>query len=429
MLSSEVMKLSPRVTLTCVNTDKFKTGCISVNLITPLSEGDASKNALLPRVLRRGTGLHPDMESLSEALDELYGARIEPLVRKKGELQCVGFFADFVDDDFLPAGENILERVFTLLGEILLAPRTHGGLLLAEYVDGERQNLIDDIRAAVNNKRAYAVDALVRRMCADEAFGVHRLGSEDAAGAITARNLTPHYQKLIAASRVEVFYCGMASPKRVELAAREALAPLLGNIKSAEPTTDVRLAPPTGEARRFTESLDVSQGKLSIGFRLGQTMLAPNYAALAVFNAAFGGAVTSKLFLNVRERLSLCYYASSTIEKHKGLLVVSSGVEFASFDRALEEILAQLDAIRAGDVSDWEFLSAKRAVVTSRCAALDEPRGLEDAYFDQRLAKIPYRPDEFAALAEAVTKDEIIAAANSAILDSIYFLTGTEVSA
>jgi predicted Zn-dependent peptidase len=419
-------QIMPFTNLTHVKTDKFKTGCLSVNLITQLDRETASKNALLPRVLLRGTSAHPDMESISNAMDELYGARIVPMVRKKGELHCIGFLADFVDDDFVPKGENILEKTAALMGEILLSPNTHGGLLLGDYVDSERKNLIDEIKAAVNDKRSYALDRLFELMCSDEAFGTNRLGDEKHAEEITAASLTKHYKKLLSTSKIEVFYCGAASPERVEAAVTEALSSLPRSDVDKQLSTDVKIHAMDTKPRTHTEKLDVAQGKLTVGFRLGQCMTEPNYAALMVFNAVFGGSVTSKLFMNVRERLSLCYYASSLVEKHKGIMAVSSGVEFAKFEEAQNEILAQLDAIKKGDISDWEHVSAKRAVITAVKSAMDKPTGLEDLFFDQTIASVKITPDELAALADGVTKEEIAGIASCTELDFIYYLTGLE---
>jgi predicted Zn-dependent peptidase len=416
-------QIMPDTHLTCVKTDKFKTCTLSVNLITPLDREAAPKNALLPKVLLRGTAAHPDMAQLNAALDELYGARIVPLIRKKGENHCVGFLADFIDDDFVPADERILEKTAALLGEVLLSPTTHGGLLRADYVDGEKKNLIDEIRAGINDKRSYALDRLFELMCDKERFGVHKLGDEARAAEITPMTLTRHYQSLLSGARVEVFYCGAHDPARVEAAVLSALAALPRSGPAAPVTTDVRLEAVTKEPRVFTDKLDVSQGKLTIGFRLGKSMLSPNYAALMVFNAAFGGSVTSKLFLNVREKLSLCYYASSLIEKHKGIMAVSSGVECTKFEVAQNEILAQLDAMKKGDISDWELLSAKRAVITSIKATMDKPAGLEEMFFDQTIASIKITPDELAALADSVTAGEISEIASGVELDSIYYLT------
>ena len=123
----------PNVVLTCLTTDKFKTGCLSVNLLTPLDRETASLNALIPAVLCRGTATLPDMAAISAKLDSLYGARIRPLVRKKGEVQAIGLYADFADEAFLPAGTNILEEMVALVSEMLLLPRTHGGLFLRAH--------------------------------------------------------------------------------------------------------------------------------------------------------------------------------------------------------------------------------------------------------------------------------------------------------
>jgi predicted Zn-dependent peptidase len=418
-------QMMPDAYLTCVKTDKFKTCCLSVNLITKLDKEAASKNALLPRVLLRGTSAHPDMENVNNYLDELYGARIVPMVRKKGELHCVGFLADFIDDDFVPKGENILEKTASLLGEILLSPNTHGGLLLSEYVDSERKNLIDDIRAGINDKRSYSIDRLFELMCTDEAFGINKLGDEPHAEAITAMMLTKHYKNLLASSRIEIFYCGAHEAERVEAALRDALSSLPRSGSAERLSTDVRLRAKDKEPRSYTDKLEINQGKLTLGFRLGNNMLSPNYAAIMVFNAVFGGSVTSKLFSNVREKLSLCYYASSVIEKHKGIMVVASGVEFSKFDEARQEILAQLEAVKKGEISDWELSSARRAVITSIKSTMDKPSGLEELFFDQSVASIKITPNELAALADSVTLKEVAEIASCIELDTVYYLTGT----
>lgn len=417
-------KIMPDTHLTCVKTDKFKTCCISINLILKLDKETAAKNALLPKVLLRGTSTHPDMDSISSYLDELYGARIIPMVRKKGELHCIGFLADFIDDDFVPADENILEKASALMGEILISPNTHGGMLLADYVDSERSKLIDEIRAGINDKRSYAVDRLFQLMCADEAFGTNKLGDEAHAESITAAALTKHYKSILASAKIEIFYCGAHEISRVEAAVRTALSSLPRNGSPEQSTTDVKLHAVSSEPRSFTDKLDVNQGKLTVGFRLGKYMLSPNYAALMVFNAVFGGSVTSKLFSNVREKLSLCYYASSLMEKHKGVMAVASGVEFSKFEEALREILHQLDTIKKGEVSDWELQSARRAVITSIKSTMDKTTGLEELFFDQSVASVKINPDELAALADSVTLKEITDIASSIELDTVYYLTG-----
>lgn len=417
-------EIMPDVNLTSIKTDKFKTGFMSLMIMTPINKKTAALNSLLPSVLRRGTLAHPGIESIAEALDELYGARIEPQVRKKGEYQCIGFCAEFADDDFLPKGENVLEKTAALMGEILLMPNTSGGKLKNEYVADEKEKLIDEIKGAVNDKRQYAVMRLTELMCENEPYGVYKLGTAEAVSKITAASLTKHYRELIAHSEIEVFYCGSAEHSRVESAVREAISDLPRFGVQRLPETKVLYAPPGGEVKEIKEELDVTQGNLAVGFRIGEAMKRPDYAAIMVFNAVYGGAVTSKLFMNVREKLSLCYFASSAIEKFKGIMVVSSGIKFENYKTALDEITKQLDAVKRGDIDAQELNGGRQAVVNSLKTVMDSQRRLENFYFEQRLMGIECTPEDMAALAACVTVDDIVKVASGVAVDTVYFLTG-----
>lgn len=417
-------QIAQNVHLTCVRMRKFKTACLSVTLMTGLERETAAKSALLPSVLRRGTAVHPDMESLAAAMNDLYGVQIEPLVRKKGEIQCVGFRADLVDDDFVPAGANILEKTAGLLGEILLNPATRGGLLLGTYVDSERENLIQEIRATVNDKGVYAMRRLFEVMCPGERFATMKLGTESTAKKITAAGLTKHYRNLVATAPIEIFYCGSADADRVERALTSAFSALPRRPGNGMPTTQIRLQPVKDELRVYRETLDVTQGKLTLGLRLGEAMAAPNVAVLRVLNVLYGGGVTSKLFRNVRERLSLCYYASSAIELQKGIMMVASGIEFDKYDQALAEILHQLAAVQTGDFTAEELQSAKSELITSLQTVSDSLWRLEDDYLEQAISGLRCTPEELAALVDEVTKEEIVKAAAGIRPDAVYFLTG-----
>ena len=417
--------IMPAVNLTCVTTDRFKTGLITVNIITKLSNSSASKNALLPRVLRRGTSLHPDIESIAQYLDELYGASVFPVVRKIGELHSVGLCAEFVDDDFIPGDSTILENICDFLGEMLLSPATRGGLLLSTYVDSEKKNLIDDIRSEINDKQRYAVTRLIEQMCSGEAYGTGSLGTETTASSINALSLTKHYRNLIGTSQIEIFYCGAAAIERVESALTTAFAALPRTADLNTLTTEV-LFGTLDNVKVFNEVLDVTQGKMTVGFRLGDIMKAPNYPAITLFNAIYGGSVTSKLFINVRERLSLCYYINSVIDRLKGVMIVASGVDVSNFSDAYDEIIAQLDAVKNGDITEWEFTSAKRYVVNSIRARLDRQTSLEGMYFEFSVLGVLFTPEEFAGICDGVTIDEVIVVAKSVKLDSVYYLRGTE---
>ena len=408
------------VFLTYLPAQRFKTSRMTVQLIAPLQRETAAANALLPAVLRRGTVRCPDMESLSAALDTLYGANIDYTVRKKGERQCVGFAAGFIDDAFTPHGEKLLEPVSAMLGELLLDPVTHGGRFLSSYVESEKANLIDAIRGLKNDKRDWADIRLMQEMCAGEPYSILRLGDEETAGRITNQSLYVHGQALMASSRVEVIYCGSAEAQRVEDAVLTALAALPRGAQTALPEVQRIQAPDT--PRRIVETMDVTQGKLAMGYRCSSD----DYPAMVLANLIFGGTSNSKLFLNVRERLSLCYYASSSYARSKGILTVSSGVETKDFRRAEEEIGRQLEAVQQGDWEDWEQEGALQAIRASLLSLSDSQGALENFYLGQIAAGVEETPEELAAALEQVTKERIVAAAQTVKPDTVYFLRGKE---
>ena len=419
-------ELMPGVFLSHLRSDKFKTACMSINLLTQLRRETAAMNALIPSVLRRGTTRYPDMEQLSRRLDELYGAAIEPVIRRVGEVHCLGFFASFPEPAFLPGGESLLGEMSSLMAEMLLSPVTRGGLLLPQYVDSEKEKLLDLIRSRVNEKRSYAVQRCLEEMCCFEDYAVSRFGDIPECETIHYKKLSRYYRELLRKSPVELFYCGQAKLEDVEEALRDALAGMPRGEIDYDIGTEIRMTAVEAEPRYFEEHMDVTQGKLVLGFRLGECMEEPDRAAIHVFNAVYGSGATSKLFLNVREKLSLCYYASSAVVLRKGLMLVSSGISFENFEAARAEILAQLDAVKNGEISDDELLWAKRSVASDLRSTLDSQGELEGWWLSQAVDGADYGPTELAELVENVTKEDVMAIARSVELDMVYFLCGSD---
>lgn len=415
-------ELLPGVWLNHLQSDKFKTACISITLLSQLQRETATLNALIPFVLHRGTTRYGDMAALSRRMDELYGVGIEPVVRRIGEIQCIGFYASLPEGCFLPGKVNVLHDTCELMGEMLLSPATRGGLLLPKYVDSEKENLADIIRSAVNNKHSYAVKRCIEEMCCYEDFCVGRYGDEEDALNIQYRKLTKHYRALLQSAPVEVFYCGRDSEQTVASAMRDALAAMPRTEIDYDIGTDVRMNAVDDEPRSVLEEMDVNQCRLVIGFRLGECMEEPDIPALRVFNAVLGGSSSSKLFMNVRERLQLCYYVNSIIDAHKGLLLVTAGIEEEQLDTARDEVFAQLEAIKRGEVTEEEFRAAKACVASDLRTFCDSQGELEGFYLSQALAGLDYGPMECAELAENVRLEEVVAIANSVECDMIYFL-------
>ena len=319
-----------------------------------------------------------------------------------------------------------LESAAELLGELLIAPNTRGGLLLPEYVDSEKAKLAERIRAARDDREAYAMQRLISLMCQYEDMGAAVLDDEDEAESIHYRRLTMRWRELLAKSPVEVFYCGSDSFKSVREAVIGAFAALPRGELDFYIGTDVRMNALEDKPRIYRETMDVSQGKLGMGWRLGECMEEPNGAALRVFNAVYGGTAASKLFRSLREERSLCYYASSGLDAVKGLLYVQSGIDPANYDEAVSAICGELGAIARGEISPEELDAARSYCAEALRLVADDPVELMMYYLRMNVTGADIAPDELAELCEEVSAEEIAAIAAGTELDAVYFLSGEE---
>lgn len=415
-------ELMPGVYLTVIPTDKFKTNCLSINLLRPLCQEEAAYNALLPDVLLRGCKMCPDMGAIAAWLDQRYGAGVQSTARKKGEVQAVGFFLDFIEENFAPE-EHLTEDMCGLLGSFLLEPVLQNGVFRKDYVEGEQVNLINAIEAQINDKRTYASIRLRQEMFRDEKYGVSKYGTLSQVQAITPEGLYAHYSRVLETSQIEILYTGTMADEKISDYLREALKELpRGEIVSVG--TEQGTAPET--PRELVETMDVTQGKLVMGLRTGITYDSPRYPALLMLNGIYGGCISSKLFLNVREKLSLCYYASSGVDPFKGVMVVSSGVDGDKYETAKAEILAQLEDCRQGNITEEELESTRKSLISSLRSSGDSPYSMDDFYLGKIVCGHHHTPESLASALEQVCLDEIQTVAQALTLDTIYFLKGAE---
>lgn len=422
-MKAERLELLPGIRLNMIETDRFKTGCFSLNLLRPLAPADAAPNSLLPSVLLRGCRSCPDMQAISQRLDELYGASVGTLIRKKGDVQTVGLYTDFLEDRYAES-EPVFSRMMAFLRELLFDPCSMPDGFVEDYVAGEALNLANTIDSRINDKRAWTVNRMLSHMCRDEAYAVPRLGEKDTLAGITGKRLYARWQDLLSTSPVELFYMGQQSRDAVVSAMME----LLKNLPRKEILSIPPVAPVCheGQVAYISESMDVTQGKLAMGLRTDITARDPRYPALMLLNAIFGGGMTSKLFLEIREAQSLCYYANSSVDKFKGVMIVEAGIEFSDYDVAVEGILQQLALCKSGSISEEELESARAYLISGLKTGKDSPGRLDDYAIGQAVAGLTGSMEDLARQLEAVTMEQVVEAANTLQLDTVYFLKGVE---
>ncbi len=416
----ETITLRPGVTLHACRDTRFKQGCLSFQLVRQMHTEESAMNALLPTVLLRGTRRCPDLRSITEYLDELYGASVSSLVRRIGDYQTTGLYCTFMDDRFALPGDQVLRPMAAFLEELLLDfPVEEDGFLNA-FVESEKKNLISTIESERNDKRAYAMNQLLRTMCREDTFGLPRLGEPGDVRQITSQSLLAHYRKILAESPILIFYVGSAEAAQVAQLLMPMLDKLDRNCAELPPQTPLRSA--SGDY--VTETMDIAQGKLCMGFTVPITNRDADFPAMQVMNVIFGSGMTSKLFQNVREKLSLCYSIGSGYYGTKGLMTVHAGIDFDKELQTRQEILRQLDACREGEISQQELLSAKAALLSALRATHDSPSSIENFYATGSLSGLAFTHSAYMEAVEAVTVQDVARVAGMIRLHTTYFLKG-----
>ena len=412
------------VHFSCISDPKFKRNRISCNFVLPLDAQQASDNAVVPFVLRMGSRECPDFSTLNARLCELYGAVLDADVTKYGGVQVLEISIQALDNRYALEGEDIIGQCAQLLADIVLSPKLGAsGLLDEKDVALQKQYVLDTIEADINDKRSYAISRCLQEMCKGEPVAVRRYGTRETAGRITTQSATAAYRRMLETAQVEILFTGSGDSAAAERIFCERFAAVQRTPVLCPP---VNLREKAETVREKTENMELSQSKLVIGMRTGKYEDASQITAARVFAAMFGGTPFSKLFLNVREKLSLCYYCAARFDVSTKLLLIDSGVEAENKALAQEEILRQLQTVQQGDFTDEELFNTKLIMKNSVRSTTDSLSAIEGWYISQILRGQNVSPREDLDRIDAVTREEVVAAAKAVTLDTVYFLTGNE---
>ncbi len=416
------VQIGEGVWFTSIIDPKFKSNRISLNLAAPLKKETAADMAALSLLLRKSCRAYPNITLLSSRLSELYGAYLDGEVRKHGPKEILNLTVQGIDNRFALEGEKMIQECAELLCQVLFAPNLEAsGLFGEDDVRIERQYLVDTIDSLINDKRAYAIDRCVKSMCKGEPASVSRYGTRENALAVTPKSAADMYRHLLKTAKVEILFIGCGDPSGAKEAFKEAFAKV-NRTPEEIPEGTVKLT--AGEIQEVEETMEVMQGKLVMGFRVGDVSQRKKYNALRMMLSVFGGSPFSRLFVYVREKLSLCYYCASRYDRPTGLMMVDSGVEFEKKEAAQKEILNQLEAMRRGEFTDEEFSAARLNMVNAFQTTGDSLGSLEGYYFNQIFSGWDKTPEQDIADLLDITREEIIEAARQVSLDTIYFLKG-----
>lgn len=418
MSNIKKISLGNNINVTLIQANKFKTNLVSVYIQRVLDKKEATKNALIPTMITNGSEKYPNLRDISNKLDDLYGASILADITKRGERQVLTFKLVSTNEQYLD--ESIFNDSIEFLNEIINHPLVVDRGFNEEYLKLEKQNLKERIESKINDKGRFALERCFEEMCKDERFSISEYGYIEDLDSIDSKSLYKHYQDILRTSPIDIILEGEFDEEQVIKTIKDKFVferDKVLEIPREEYSKNV------DSVKTIIDKMDITQGKLVMGYRANIDFAdTKKYYALVVGCNILGGGPHSKMFINIREKESLCYYIYSSIEKYKSILFVSSGIEVQNYDKTVDLVRKQIESIINGDITDEEILNSKTAMISSMKALTDSIGGLSDFQFAQDISKTNLEIDEIIKYIDNVTKDEIISSIKEVQLDTIYFL-------
>ncbi len=415
-----------RIRLHTVTTDMFKMSRFSINFIMKSDKYNTPLTKLMLAVMLRGSEKYPTVTEINKALDEQYGAAVSLRSTTVGDNTVHKISCKLLKDKFVFEGDDtdILDSTMAILSDILLHPlKDEKGLLLSSYVESEKKIAIDQINAKINDPKSYASEQCSKHMFEGSEYAVVLDGDEDMIISFTREELTAHIKQFFRECRIECYYVGNKPHNSIRTLVEKYFPFDRGDGCDVE-YSEFSFEGKGSGVSYIEDEADVSQGRLVLGYRCNTVLSDKDRYAMILFNEIFGGASVSKLFLNVREKKSLCYYCYSSFHTSTGTIKVGCGIDPAKKDEALDEIELQLDAMKRGDFTEDEIATAKHTLSAGVRQIKDNPASIEAFMLRRLLAGVTEEPEECCERIASVTKNEIIAAAQKVELDTVYFLNG-----
>ena len=423
-MSAKIYGLSEGAEGLFIKNERFNTTSVSFNSYLPLSADSAAAYALLPFILTTCGAEYPDFSVLNFKLSRLYGARLEASAEKLGDFQLLRMRISVINDKYTFDSESLLKRAIDMLLSLIFKPKTENGAFCEEDLSREKRKAIEHIKGEISEKRIYAKNRLIEEMYKGSAYVVPKCGTVEDVEKITGESLYKAWEDMLKKAFVRVQVIGASIPQRLF----ETVAESFENINRCE-ITDCKTSEPTvaaEEPNEVAERMAVKQGKLVMGFSSDMCGDDDLSLPLMVATDIFGGGPYSRLFANVREKMSLCYYCSASAVRQKGLVTVDSGVEAENAEKAQKEILAQLDAVKEGEFTDFEFEASLKSLRDSLNSYNDSQVLLDTWYALKAGNRTLYSPEEIADKIAEITREDIVKAAKGIKLHTVYKLLPKE---
>ena len=419
-MAEKVINLAEGAEGLFIKTERFNTTLISFNFYLPLKRETVADYALLPFILTSCSKKYPDFSQLNYKLSKLYGARLDSSAEKYGDYQLLKMTISVINDKFSLDDESLVNRACDMLLRLIFEPNTENGEFFEKDLAREKRKAIEHIKGEISEKRVYAKNRLIEEIFDGQVYGTPKCGTIEDVEKISGASLYKAWENMLHKAFIRVHVVGSAVPQGFFENIEEKFSSLerkdIINCYNSLPTPEV------DTPKIVTEEMDVKQGKLCLGFSSEMYGNDDNTLPLMIMTDIFGGGPYSRLFSNVREKMSLCYYCSASSVRQKGLVMVESGIETENAEKAEKEILNQLEIVKKGEFGDFEFESSIKSICDS-LKSYNDSQATIDTWYTMKVNNTNlYSPEDIAEKIKMITREDVVKAAAGVKLNTVYKL-------
>jgi len=407
-----------------VYTDKFKTININISYEQEFANEKTAARALLARLLRNSSKFYPSKRSISMKLQDLYDAKLGVSYNRVGRASVTNFSLTVVNDEYLHSEDRLLAGSIAFLNQVINHPNVQHDTFSQAKLEEERRLLLDEIKAVYNNKGRFALNEMIEAMFATELYGKKVYGTVDQINQITVEDVYEEYMELVHNSKIYVYAVG-------DIEKTKFLNTFDQELKLISVEKEVSLIDDeTKEVTAVKEIIkqeNMNQSKLNIGFRTDVLVGGRLYYAMLVLGSLLGGHTNSRFFQVVREEHSLAYHIGTIYGLNKGVMVVTAGIDAGKYHQVMDLIMEEINKINQG-IIDLDLIELTKISLNNELLELfDSPSGMV-GIIQKEIDFLGYfNLEKMIRLVAEVTKEEIVEACQTLILDTIYLLSNKEV--
>lgn len=414
-------EIYPGVTLTVIPTKQFTTTQIIVSFTGVIPDANyLTTRSLLAYMLETSSQKWPTQKAVAQKLSQMYGASFGTTINRRGRTHSLSFVAGVVHDKYLQTDTDLVQEAVMFLKEMIFHPLVKEGAFDEDTFKLQKSNLATYMESVDEDPRLMALYGLRSHYFDDPSQKVPQFGTPATLKDVTNQDLYQAYRTMVTKDQVNIIVTGDVDPATIT--GLVATLPL-GSRTKLDSTIQYD-QPAQGSVRKVTVKQQLQQTKLNFMYHLPLDLNSNDFFAAIVFNALFGGDPQSKLFMNVREKSSMAYYASSNFDVLRNVLWVQTGIETANKEKVKYLVAAQLAALQQGDFTMATVENIKKSLINERISREDTQATLGTRALIGNLLGRQYSTAEWCQRIKNITKDDIVTIAQRASLQLVYCLEG-----